>query len=94
MSRSNAALFLRRQDELGILERHELEVSTRGAPDVLTAEREFIAFKGFEGGQRVLLIRSWWRCVLCCQRALRRFLAVARHRSETAVALSVRHSGD
>ena len=36
------------EDDLNILGRHELEVSTRGAPDVLTTEREFLAFKGFD----------------------------------------------
>ena len=36
------------EDDLNILGRHELEVSTRGAPDVLRTEREFEAFKGFD----------------------------------------------
>jgi len=35
-------------DELEILSRHTLEVSSKGIDDVLTAERQFITFKGFE----------------------------------------------
>ena len=37
------------QEELEILSRHELVVTTRGVPGTLTTEKEFVAFKGFDG---------------------------------------------
>jgi len=36
------------EEELEILSRHELLVSTRGVPGTLTTEKEFVAFKGFD----------------------------------------------
>jgi len=44
------------EDELEILARHELVVSSRGAPNVLTCEREFAAFKGYEVELAVLAV--------------------------------------
>ncbi|CAM9498857.1 unnamed protein product [Heterosigma akashiwo] len=35
-------------EELGILSRHELVVATPGLPNVLSTERQFQAFKGFD----------------------------------------------
>lgn len=45
--RVNAALE-EREEELFVLGRHELVVATPGAKDVLTTDRQFKAFKGFE----------------------------------------------
>ena len=36
------------EDELNILGRYNLEVSSRGVPDILTSERDFEAFRGFD----------------------------------------------
>ena len=45
--RVNAALEEREQ-ELFVLGRHELMVATPGAKDILTTDRQFKAYKGFE----------------------------------------------
>ena len=45
--RVNAALEEREQ-ELFVLGRHELVVATPGAKDILTTDRQFKAYKGFE----------------------------------------------
>lgn len=37
-----------REEELFVLGRHELIVATPGAKDILTTDKEFKAFKGFE----------------------------------------------
>lgn len=37
-----------REEELFVLGRHELVVATPGAKDVLTTDRQFKAYKGFE----------------------------------------------
>ncbi|CAM9191559.1 unnamed protein product [Phaeothamnion confervicola] len=37
-----------REPELWVLNRHELIIATPGAKDILTTEREFTAFKGFD----------------------------------------------
>lgn len=43
----NSALEAR-EEELFVLGRHELIVATPGSKDVLTTDREFKAFKGFD----------------------------------------------
>lgn len=43
----NAALEAR-EEELFVLGRHELVVATPGAKDVLTTDKQFTAYKGFE----------------------------------------------
>lgn len=45
--RVNSALEEKEQ-ELFVLGRHELVVATPGAKDILTTDREFKAFKGFD----------------------------------------------
>jgi len=43
-----------REDDLRVLSRHELIVATPGSPDLLTTERQFEAFKGFD-----VIVKTW-----------------------------------
>ena len=47
-SRAMVAALEERDDELRVLSRHDLEVTSPGASDVLTMQSEFDAFKGYD----------------------------------------------